>query len=463
MNWRFWRPSPSSAPPPAPPANQAPCLPWEFPPDLDAVALLRSILAWCAGRPGCRGAWLICPTDPEWAARDRFEDADPLPETLIQALTTWVHAQPGGVCHRLSTHQTEGAPAGLAEQCRRREIGELLVLPVPHWAPLPAWLLVGQGQAGDPEREPATVTHELAWLLWINRLRRELGVERGRVEEAQAHQMVKGFELERIRQQAEREVELARRHVSEAERAKNEFLSSVSHELRTPLNAIQGYTRMVLRESNLSDRQCLSLERVMTSSQNQLRLINNILDYSRLEAGRMRLELEELDLLQLLRDVVLQVEPLAQERGLTVVLELPAGQVESTFVSDRAKVEQVLINLLGNAIKFTPKGEVRLRAGAEAGLIRLDVMDTGIGIARDEQEQVFERFRRSRQTDGVMKASGTGLGLAISRRLAQLLGGDIVLQSEAGRGSTFTLTLPHFLDLETATMGLGGDEGEEGR
>jgi signal transduction histidine kinase len=126
-------------------------------------------------------------------------------------------------------------------------------------------------------------------------------------------------------------------------------------------------------------------------------------------------------------------------------------------------VEQVLINLLGNAIKFTPKGEVRLRAGAEAGLIRLDVMDTGIGIARDEQEQVFERFRRSRQTDGVMKASGTGLGLAISRRLAQLLGGDIVLQSEAGRGSTFTLTLPHFLDLETATMGLGGDEGEEGR
>jgi len=314
--------------------------------------------------------------------------------------------------------------------------------------------------SGAPGLE-ASLSHfadALSALLWAAEGRRQI-----RDLLAARHQMddrlvVQGFEMERLTSLAEREVEAARARVEEAERAKNEFLSSVSHELRTPLNAIQGYTRMVLRESNLTDRQRLSLERVMNSSQNQLRLINNILDYSRLEAGRMRLELEELPLDPVLRDVVAQVEPLAAEQGLELRYEREASGPELHTFSDRAKLEQVLINLMGNAIKFTARGRITLRLRVRPGTLLLSVEDTGIGVAPEEQDAIFERFRRSSRTEGARSASGTGLGLAISRRLVEFLGGRLTLESTLGVGSVFTLALPRFVDHETARLALGEEE-----
>ena len=301
----------------------------------------------------------------------------------------------------------------------------------------------------------------MAHLLWLDRAREATSRAEGECRMVKEQAAALGMELARTRQQSDREGEVARRRVDEAESAKNEFLASVSHELRTPLNAIQGYTRIVLREAQLTDRQRLSLERVMTSSQNQLRLINNVLDYSRLEAGRMRLELEQLDLVQVLKDVLSQVEALAQERGLHVSMEVFPPMDRLPTVSDRAKLEQVLVNLMGNAIKFTSRGHIVLRLRSEGGTVHLEVEDTGIGIPPEEQARVFERFRRTRSSDASRTVSGTGLGLAISQGLAQLLGGQIRLQSEEGQGSTFTVSLPLFLDLETAALTLvGTDEAE---
>ena len=427
--------------------------------DLDDVLLARTLLAGLAGRPGVRLAHFLS-SGGAWPRRDRFSDADPLPEDQEAALLRLARDAVDGA-RTWEPRELEHAHAGLQAQCRRRSITRLHLQPLPAEAPWPAWILLGLN-GGETSACDAleAVARELARLLWLADARCSLSKERRLVQGEQSRLMVQGFELDRVRQVAEREVELARRRVDEAERAKNEFLSSVSHELRTPLNAIQGYTRMVLRESNLTDRQRLSLERVMTSSQNQLRLINNILDYSRLEAGRMRLELEELSLLQVLRDVVTQVEPLASEQGLRLELHLPEDLAELRAICDRAKLEQVLINLIGNAIKFTQKGVIVLRLRVAAGILHLDVQDTGIGIPRDELDQIFERFRRSRLTEGARSASGTGLGLAISRRLSELLGGSINLESEPGQGSTFTLSLPHFLDLETARLALAQPEEE---
>ena len=425
--------------------------------DLDDTRLARGALAHLRSLPGVALAQYLS-AEGAWPGRDRFADEEPLPMEMESRLLEAAQGRPAG---DLRLDEVESWGKGLSQPFRRRGAQRLHLRPLPAWAPWPACLVLGlvEGAGAETTERSEELAGELARLLWLAAARRALAEARAGMQELRSRQEALVGEAERARQREEREVELARRRVDEAERAKNEFLSSVSHELRTPLNAIQGYTRMVLREPNLSDRQRLSLERVMTSSQNQLRLINNILDYSRLEAGRMRLELEELDLAQVLKDVVLQVEPLAAEQGLQLALELP-GEAGARAVSDRAKLEQVLINLLGNAIKFTPRGRITLRLRVAAGLLHLDVADTGIGIPREEQEQIFERFRRSSITEGARKASGTGLGLAISRRLGELLGGGVALASEPGSGSTFTLTLPHFLDLETARLALAA-AGEE--
>jgi len=423
---------------------------------------LRDLLAWCRARGGSRAAWLICGSQEAWSHRDHFEDDDPLPEALEEGLAA-LAAQDHHDQAWLMAPEDAGSPFDLAAHCQRRSITHLQWLPLPEWAPAPAWLLLGWD--GRPAEQPwpglEQATRDLAFLLWLERARHSHQQAEARALAAREHGGSLGVELSRVRLQAEREGEVARRRVEEAESAKNEFLASVSHELRTPLNAIQGYTRIVLREAQLTERQRLSLERVMSSSQNQLRLINNVLDYSRLEAGRMRLELEVVDLVQVLNDVLTQVEPLAQERGLHMALEFFPPVEHLSTVSDRAKLEQVLVNLAGNAIKFTSRGHIVLRLRSEGGSVHLDVEDTGIGIPQDEQVRVFERFRRSRSADASRSVSGTGLGLAISQGLAQLLGGQIRLRSEEGQGSCFTVSLPLFLDLETAALTLVGPDDAE--
>jgi|GEM_PF-2086369 len=422
--------------------------------DLDDTRAIRALLEHAHSLPGCVTAWYLCGAGPTWPNRDRFLDGHPLPEALESGLIRMAErvGTAGGL--HLAPEDLGPAHPELPARLRMRGATHVVLHALPAWAPRPAWLLLGLDGARELRDLPGLGT-ALAALLWAAEARQVLREERRHHLEKDDRLIVQGFEMARIREQAEREEETARRRVEEAERAKNEFLSSVSHELRTPLNAIQGYTRMVLRESNLTDRQRLSLERVMSSSQNQLRLINNILDYSRLEAGRMRVELEELDVVQVLRDVLVQVEPLVSEQGLELHFQPEPDLLGLRTVSDRAKLEQVLINLLGNAIKFTAKGSITLGVRQQSGTLLLSVTDTGIGVAQAEQEQIFERFRRSSQTEGARSASGTGLGLAISRRLGELLGGRLTLESEPGYGSTFTLTLPHFVDQETARLALG--------
>ncbi len=253
--------------------------------------------------------------------------------------------------------------------------------------------------------------------------------------------------LERQLQEQRRELEQWQVQALDANRLKSEFLSSMSHELRTPLNAIRGYSGIVIKEGGLNERQQVSLERVRSASGNLLKLINDILDYSRLEAGRMQHELEVLDGCALGRQVMSQLESLAEERGLSFRLETDEQQVFA--VLDRGKAERILINLLGNAIKFTDQGEVRLRVLRREGMLIFEVRDTGVGINKEEQQAIFDSFR---QGDGSARRhhGGTGLGLAITDKLVESLGGRIELESRPGEGSVFRVYLPIFLDLETA-------------
>lgn len=225
--------------------------------------------------------------------------------------------------------------------------------------------------------------------------------------------------------------------------ARARFLANMSHELRLPLNSILGYTSMLLRgvagEVNVGQRK--HLHRIDTNAQHLLSLINDLLDVNRLDANRVSLSLERFALAPLLQEVVDSMEPLIVKSGLAVSVHVAAGLPE--IRSDRQRVKQILVNLVGNAVKFTNEGSVQIAARHDrrSGWTSISVADTGIGIAADQQSRLFEDFT---QLDDSLsrRYGGAGLGLSISRRLAQLLGGAITLSSELGKGSTFTLQLP---------------------
>jgi signal transduction histidine kinase len=240
--------------------------------------------------------------------------------------------------------------------------------------------------------------------------------------------------------------ELLRRQSIELEQASNLkslFLANMSHEFRTPLNAIMGYTSMLLQgvSGALTAQQDKSLQRVDSNARHLLAIINDILDISRIEAGKMPLHVGRFSLQELIREVLGEVEPIIARTKLTVTTDVAADLPEVT--TDRAKVKQIVINLLTNALKFTPQGWVKVsaRVDREAKQLTVEVVDTGIGIAPEEQDNVFEDFRQvdSSPTRGY---SGAGLGLSISRRLAHMLGGQLTLVSQPAKGSTFTLRLP---------------------
>jgi signal transduction histidine kinase len=240
--------------------------------------------------------------------------------------------------------------------------------------------------------------------------------------------------------------ELLQRQAVQLEQAselKSQFLANMSHELRTPLNAILGYTSMLIAgvSGQLTPPQKNKLTRVDSNAKHLLSIINDILDISRIEAGKMPLHLDEFELPALIGEVLFEVEPLIQKARLTIATELLPGLPELS--SDRQKVKQIVLNLLTNAIKFTPQGTVRVTASydAKARELALAVSDTGIGIAPEDQEKVFEDFRQA-DNSVTREYGGAGLGLAICRRLAAMLGGRIELRSQLGQGSTFTLFLP---------------------
>ncbi|MAR89277.1 MAG: CHASE domain-containing protein [Pseudomonadota bacterium] len=231
--------------------------------------------------------------------------------------------------------------------------------------------------------------------------------------------------------------------LARANRYKSEFLASMSHELRTPLNSIIGFTERIHRSAGtaLLERDRDALETVRRNAHHLLALINDILDLSKVESGRMELDLEQLDVVKLL-DVQLQVlAPSAKAKGLRFEVRLPEQPI--MMLTDRAKLIQIMNNLVSNAVKYTHEGkvEVRLALNPQAEDIELEVTDTGIGIAEVDLRSLFKEFVRVKEAR-LHSIQGTGLGLAISSRLARLLGGDIEARSQHGIGSTFTVRLP---------------------
>jgi signal transduction histidine kinase len=232
------------------------------------------------------------------------------------------------------------------------------------------------------------------------------------------------------------------RQIEAANRHKSEFLASMSHELRTPLNAVIGFSE-VLEErmfGELNDKQAEYVHDIRTSGQHLLSLINDILDLSKVEAGRMELELSSFDVSEALGAALMLVRERAARHGIELTIE--TAQDLGEVVADERKVRQIALNLLSNAVKFTPDGgRVDVRAQLVDGGIEIAVADTGIGIAPEDQAAVFEEFRQVGSDSG-RKSEGTGLGLALARRFVELHGGTIRVESAPGRGTTFTFSLP---------------------
>ena len=226
-----------------------------------------------------------------------------------------------------------------------------------------------------------------------------------------------------------------------ASRHKSQFLANMSHELRTPLNAILGYTELILDNiyGEAPEKMRGVLERVQTNGKHLLGLINDVLDLSKIEAGQLTLSLSDYSLAELVQGVYVAVEPLAAQKNLALTTKvakgLPVGH------GDERRLAQVLLNLVGNAIKFTETGEVAIEASASDGAFRVAVRDSGPGIAAADQAKIFEEFQQVDNTSTRQKG-GTGLGLAISKRIVEMHGGRIVVDSELGKGSTFTIKLP---------------------
>jgi PAS domain S-box-containing protein len=243
-----------------------------------------------------------------------------------------------------------------------------------------------------------------------------------------------------------RQNELLRRshfEIEQASAAKSQFLANMSHEFRTPLNAILGYTSMLLKgvTGELTPHQRRNLERVDSNAHHLLAIINDILDISRIEAGKMPLTVSRFDLKDLVAEVLSEVEPIISRSRLEVTSQQAADV--PPLKTDRQKIKQIVINFLTNAIKFTPQGSVEVRTEyvESRDEIAVSVADTGIGVSPEDRDRIFEDFRQA-DNSPTREYTGAGLGLAICRRLAGMLDGRITLESEVGRGSTFTLVVP---------------------
>ena len=252
----------------------------------------------------------------------------------------------------------------------------------------------------------------------------------------------------------ERTLELAAavERAEAADRLKSAFLAAMSHELRTPLNSILGFVGILLQElpGPLNAEQAKQLGIVRNSARHLLDLINDVLDLSKIEAGQLEVRREEFSPIESVERVVATVRPLAQAKGLALALDV--GELPRRVASDRRRVEQILLNLLNNAIKFTDSGEVRLAAetlaewrpaagAAPVPAVRFRVVDTGVGIREEDLCRLFQPFVQL-DTGLTRQYDGTGLGLAICRRLAVLLGGEVAAASAPGKGSEFTVVLP---------------------
>jgi PAS domain S-box-containing protein len=254
----------------------------------------------------------------------------------------------------------------------------------------------------------------------------------------------------------ERTVELRElnERLRQATEAKSRFLAHMSHELRTPLNSVIGFTAMMLKgmAGELNPEQEKQLGMVDRAGKQLLRLVNDVLEISKIEAGRMSVEPGDVTLAELVDDVAATIRPLADEKDLA--LHVAVGDGETVLHTDRGKLGEVLVNVLANAVKFTERGDVELDARAEEPDVVFTVTDTGIGIAPEDQERIFDEFEQAKRPGGAGRSvRGTGLGLAISKRLTELLGGTLRVESEPGRGSVFVLRVPRVIEDEDTKEG----------
>jgi signal transduction histidine kinase len=243
------------------------------------------------------------------------------------------------------------------------------------------------------------------------------------------------------------EIQDKSRQLAEASQHKSQFLANMSHELRTPLNAIIGVSEMLREDAESLNQDLEPLDRVLGAGRHLLALINDILDLSKIEAGRMELHLETFPLMPVIQDVAKTIEPMTTKNGNRLVIDCPVDL--GAMHADQTRLRQSLLNLASNANKFTEKGTVTIAThqGQENGRawITFAVADTGIGMTPEQIGKLFQEFSQA-SSSTASKYGGTGLGLVISRRFCQMMGGDITVESEVGRGSTFTIRLPRTVE-----------------
>jgi len=278
----------------------------------------------------------------------------------------------------------------------------------------------------------------------FNAMRERLSAELARRAEAEAALKAHRDHLEELVASRTAELQVAKERAEVANEAKTNFLARMSHELRTPLNAILGYAQILkMNKSITEERRMIGLDTIQTSGEHLLTLIIDILDLSKIEAGAVDLHSEPVELDGFLRGIGDIIRVKADERALAFVLQR-AVLLPAKVQVDEKRLRQVLLNLLGNAVKFTDRGQVtlvvsRLPGPGPRAVLRFEVQDTGVGIAPDEQERIFEPFHQAGEAH--RRFGGTGLGLAISRQLLRMMGSEVQLRSEPGRGSCFWFDL----------------------
>jgi signal transduction histidine kinase len=236
-------------------------------------------------------------------------------------------------------------------------------------------------------------------------------------------------------------LKVANEKLEEASQLKSQFLANVNHELRTPVSAIIGYARLVLRatEGQISQLQRDNLRDLLNNAERLLNQIDSLLEFSKIEAGKMEMRVEPVGVNEVIQGAISTIEPTLNGANVRIIREI--GSDLPALNTDREKLRQIILNLLDNAVKFTERGEIKIAASEQNGSVKLVVSDTGIGIENEELKQIFEEFHRG-DLSATKKYRGTGLGLAIVKKFVNLLGGQVAVESEVGRGSVFTVTLP---------------------